>query len=222
MRSRLIALLLGLSGVFGARTSLAATQTPTPSITLTWTAPGDDSLSGTASRYDLRMSPSPITEANFSSAYQISFAPIPARAGTQQQLSIMNLATGTKYYFALKTGDDAGNWSRMSNLVTSIATLLAENSNVVPLQMSAPAPNPARTGATFGIGLPDRGHVRIEIFDVTGRRVRLLADHDAAPGWSSESWDLKADDGMRVSDGVYYALGRIGGTSFSRRLTVLR
>jgi hypothetical protein len=168
------------------------------------------------------MSPSPITESNFATAYQISFAPLPARAGTQQQVSIMNLAAGTKYYFALKTGDDAGNWSRMSNLVSSITSLLAENSIVVPLQMAAPAPNPARNGATFGIGLPDRGHVRIEIFDVSGRRVRLLADHDAAPGWSSESWDLKADDGTRVSSGVYYALGRIAGTSFSRRLTVLR
>lgn len=222
MRFRLIALLLALSGVFGARASLAATQTPTPSITLIWTAPGDDSLTGTATRYDLRMSPSAITEANFAAAYQITFAPSPTRAGTQQQLSILNLSPGTRYYFAIKSRDEAGNWSKVSNLASSVASLLAENSNRVPLQMSQAFPNPARSGATFGIGLPEHGRIRIEIFDVTGRRVRLLADHEAAPGWSSESWDLRGDDGSPVCGGVYYALGRIGGSSFSRRVTVLR
>ena len=38
------------------------------SLQLSWTAPGDDGNVGTATRYEMRMSPSPISEANWSSA----------------------------------------------------------------------------------------------------------------------------------------------------------
>jgi hypothetical protein len=221
LRIASILLLLGLSGAaIGVRAASAASEN-TPSLTLIWTAPGDDGTSGTAVKYDLRMSASPISETNFAQAYQITFVPLPKPAGQQQQLSISNLSPGTKYYFALKTRDDAGNWSPMSNLVSTITDLAAEAPTAIPLQMSQPSPNPARAGTSFSVGLPQQGHVHIEIFDVTGRRVRLLVDRDAAPGWSTERWDLRDDYGMPVSGGVYYALGRIGSTTFSRRVTVL-
>lgn len=221
MRIPSVFLLLGLFGAAtGVRSSWAAAEA-TPSLTLIWTAPGDDANSGTAVKYDLRMSPSPITESNFATAYQITFVPAPKPAGQQQQLSISNLSPGTKYYFALKTRDDAGNWSPMSNLVSTMTSLAAEGSGAIPLQMSQPSPNPARGATSFSVGLPEYGHVHIEIFDVTGRHVRLLDDREASPGRSTERWDLRDDYGMPVAGGVYYALGRIGNTTFSRRVTVL-
>ena len=47
-------------------TSHAATSAV--SVTLRWTAPGDDGLAGRATRYDLRYSKTLITAANFASA----------------------------------------------------------------------------------------------------------------------------------------------------------
>ena len=51
--------------VFGLGASAAHAQGTTGSVTLIWTAPGDDSLTGTATRYDIRYSLFPITDENF-------------------------------------------------------------------------------------------------------------------------------------------------------------
>lgn len=60
--------------------------------------------------------------------------------------------------------------------------------------------------------------VEIEIFDVTGRRVRgILLDS----GQESGVWDCNDSRGRRVSGGVYFARIKEGGRQHSTRLTVL-
>ena len=104
---------------------LAPAQTVTfNSVSLTWTAPGDDSLSGTASQYDLRYSISPITATNFASASRFTGTPNPSPSGTTEHVTVTGLASATTYYFALKTGDEVPNWSGISNVI-SRATLSA-------------------------------------------------------------------------------------------------
>lgn len=91
-------------------------------ITLTWTAPGDDANLKTAASYDIRYSTSLITEANWSSASQASGEPAPLTPGTSQSLTISGLITGYSYYFAIKTADEIPNVSDISN-VPNLATL---------------------------------------------------------------------------------------------------
>jgi len=86
-------------------------------ITLEWTAPGDDGNVGTATAYELRMSTSPITSANWSSATIVPGTPTPAIAGTRQSTLVTGLTNGTVYYFAIQAVDDASNWSGISNVV---------------------------------------------------------------------------------------------------------
>jgi len=106
-----VALFAGLLGL-----SLPAqAQSPWNSVTLTWTTPGDDSLLGTATQFDLRYSTSPITAANFAAATRFTSMPTPAAPGTSQNVLVTGLIPGTLYYFNLKTGDDANNWSLISN-----------------------------------------------------------------------------------------------------------
>ncbi|UCC44746.1 MAG: fibronectin type III domain-containing protein, partial [Candidatus Zixiibacteriota bacterium] len=96
-----------------------ATSNPTPtSITLSWTAPGDDGSSGTASEYDIRYSTSLITGANFASATQVSGEPSPQSAGSSESFVVTGLTSSTTYYFAIKTADEVPNWSGISNVVT--------------------------------------------------------------------------------------------------------
>jgi hypothetical protein len=93
--------------------SLAYNQT----IVLTWTAPGDNGNGGgAASAYDLRYSTSPITDLNFGSATVAPSPALPAPPGTAQSYVLTGLTPNTLYYFAIKTQDDAGNWSPISNL----------------------------------------------------------------------------------------------------------
>ena len=88
------------------------------SVTLNWTAPGDDGTVGTAAQYDVRYSTSSITNGNFASATQASGEPAPKVAGSAETFTITNLAANTTYYFAIKTADEASNWSPLSNVIS--------------------------------------------------------------------------------------------------------
>jgi phosphodiesterase/alkaline phosphatase D-like protein len=103
---------LGLGGAMPVEA-----QTTWNTVRLTWTTPGDDSLAGTASQFDLRYSTSPITAANFGSATRFVGTPTPGPSGQQQSVNVTGLSPATTYYFAIKTGDDIPNWALISNVV---------------------------------------------------------------------------------------------------------
>jgi len=86
-------------------------------ITLKWTAPGDDGNYGTATMYDIRRSTTPIeTDDDFDAATAVEKPPFPKPSGTRQRADVEGLEPNTVYYFALKSVDDVGLWSPMSNL----------------------------------------------------------------------------------------------------------
>jgi predicted CxxxxCH...CXXCH cytochrome family protein len=113
-----------------AITSLATAANAEPgTVKLTWTAPGDDgNLDGTAYRYDVRYSTASITEGNFASAQQAK-APTVSRRGKTETDIVKGLVPGTTYYFAVKTYDEAGNVSPISN----VASRAAQVDNVPPV-----------------------------------------------------------------------------------------
>ena len=110
-------------------------QVTETSITLVWTAPGDDSLLGQATRYDLRWSLTPITTlADFAVATPVNGVAAPAIAGSTESATVLGLTPATQYWFALRTQDDAGNLSDISNIVTG--------STLVSTDVTRPAPVP--------------------------------------------------------------------------------
>jgi hypothetical protein len=97
--------------------NLAATSSTTNSVTLTWTAPGDDGSTGSATQYDIRYALSSITEVTWDSALQASSEPTPKAAGGSEIFVVSGLSEYTKYYFAVKAADEKSNWSPVSNVV---------------------------------------------------------------------------------------------------------
>ncbi|MBI5169986.1 MAG: hypothetical protein HZA61_10895, partial [Candidatus Eisenbacteria bacterium] len=82
-----------------------------------------------------------------------------------------------------------------------------------------------RSGAAsvhFGVASSER--VRVRLFDVSGRQVRVLADRTFAAGEHTLAWDGADDGGRAVARGVYFA--RIeyaaSGAAISGRVVVLR
>ncbi len=98
-----------------AITDLSVDAPRSDSLRLSWTTPGDDGSSGTAAQYDVRYSTSAITSGNWASATQATGEPAPLPAGFVQNYVVSGLDSSTTYYFAIKTADDAANWSGISN-----------------------------------------------------------------------------------------------------------
>ena len=116
-------------------TNLSTSSSTQNSVIISWTAPGDDGSSGTASSYDIRYSTSAITDSNWVSAFPALSEPIPQVAGTIQTYSQAGLAANTTYYFAIKTTDDSNNTSPLSNIVMAITSA----SSLPPSGSTAPA-----------------------------------------------------------------------------------
>jgi len=103
-------------------TDLNVTGSSLFTITVNWTAVGDDSTSGTASYYDIRYSTSLITEGNWVDAGTCSNEPLPQPAGSTETFTIYPLYAGTTYYVAMKVGDETLNWSSLSNCASGSTT----------------------------------------------------------------------------------------------------
>jgi hypothetical protein len=88
------------------------------SISLVWTAPGDDGNTGRAASYVVKTSTYPIlTEADWSSAEGKPGEPVPSGAGTVERMTIRNLISASYVYVGMRAVDDFFNVSPIGNCV---------------------------------------------------------------------------------------------------------
>jgi hypothetical protein len=191
-------------------------------LTLRWTATGDDGLIGTASQYDLRYAFVPLTAQNFTSAIVVTGLPVPRPAGTSESFTVRGLPDGVLMYFGLRARDDAGNWSAISNVVTLPGQTVDVENGPFAIGFSLPMPNPARIATRFALTLPEAAEVRVEAFDLAGRRVRVLAAGPHAAGTFDVVWDLRGESGARVEPGVYLVRANAGANTWTRRVAVVK
>jgi uncharacterized repeat protein (TIGR01451 family) len=100
-----------------AITDLAATNRSDTSVTLSWSAPGDNDSLGAAASYDLRYATAPIDAANWASATPVPGEPVPAIAGSSETITVSGLNANTTYYFAIVSSDEVPNVSSLSNVL---------------------------------------------------------------------------------------------------------
>jgi hypothetical protein len=202
---------------------------------ISWVAPGDDGNVGTAAAYDLRRSSSPITEGNFGSAIQITTGS-PQVAGSTECVEVSGLVRCNTYYYALKTQDTDGNWSPMSNVLS-----LTQNCNggsvicleggdaaipVTPVTeffLRVDSSTRGRSVVEFGMAPEQAGEsYDVAIFDVAGRRIRVLDAGIGRVGTRSAGWDHVGEGGDPVSSGLYFVRLRVGTKVVSERIVVTR
>lgn len=90
-------------------------------LRLQWTAPGDDGMTGQATRYVIKYSAQQITSANWNNAVTFANPPVPAPAGQLQSLTISGLTPGGVYYAAIRALDEVDNISGVSNSPSGFA-----------------------------------------------------------------------------------------------------
>ncbi|MCK4302225.1 MAG: fibronectin type III domain-containing protein, partial [candidate division Zixibacteria bacterium] len=166
------------------------------SITLNWTAPGDDGNSGTASAYDIRYS---TTVADWDGATQVSGEPVPQAAGSQESFVVDGLVPNTTYYFVMRAGDEVPNWSALSNVLmattepaqgqeapATISNLQAADFTSTSVTLTWTAP-----GADGDIGTASIYDIRYsaEVADWDGA-VQVTGEPSPQPSGSSESFTI--------------------------------
>lgn len=73
-------------------------------------------------------------------------------------------------------------------------------------------PNPFNPSTLIQFQTVKKGHVKLSIFDVLGRKIRVLNDSELVPGDHAVSWDGCDDHGITVSSGLYLAVLSQDGT----------
>jgi hypothetical protein len=87
-------------------------------------------------------------------------------------------------------------------------------------RLGAPFPNPLAAGATVPLTLEHPGPVRLTVYDVHGRRLRLLHDAPLPAGRHRIPWDGRTDGGQPLAAGVYFLRLESDGTAASRKLMI--
>jgi hypothetical protein len=82
------------------------------------------------------------------------------------------------------------------------------------------APNPAVTSAEIHYRAMDNRPVRLAVYDVRGRLVKLLTTRAQTPGDHALVWDGTGSNGARVAPGVYLCRLESGGTQVTTRLVL--
>jgi flagellar hook assembly protein FlgD len=90
------------------------------------------------------------------------------------------------------------------------------------LQFFPNYPNPFSDQTTLEYVLPDPGQVRLAVYDVLGRQVRVLVDENQKAGRHTVPWDGRDESGRRLASGVYLARLVVGGTTKVQKMTFVR
>lgn len=121
---------------------------------------------------------------------------------------------GDKYIYRVEVIDEDG--SRMlfetdPILMPALALTLHQNH-----------PNPFNPSTTISFYLPGKCPVRLEIFDVSGRRMKCLADESMEKGAHKIEWNGNDRNGNTAASGVYFYRLTAGKETISKKMILLR
>ncbi len=93
---------------------------------------------------------------------------------------------------------------------------------IAPARLSQNYPNPFNPGTQIGYYVDRESDVSLRIYDVTGRHVRTLIESRQSPGEYTELWDGTDEQGDPVASGTYFYRLRIGKTTLTRKMVLLK
>ena len=83
-------------------------------------------------------------------------------------------------------------------------------------------PNPFNPVTTIPFEVQTRQHVRVAVFDVSGRLINTLVDEDVTPGLSRVIWNARSQHGDEVASGVYFVQVKTAYQTVTRKLVLIR
>jgi flagellar hook assembly protein FlgD len=109
-------------------------------------------------------------------------------------------------------------------LVGSSAYVQGETTERLPDQLTVqpPAPNPFRAQTTLRYALPEAQDVRVEVYDILGRKVQTLVDGRRDAGPHRVTWNGTRGGQGRLASGTYLIRWSAGGVHRVKKVVFLR
>ena len=140
-------------------------------------------------------------------------------SGTDDAVTSFALLGGSTYmggYFGSAGGRGSFGMARWDGFGTG-------TSQSPTASLSHGSPNPFRQSTEFTYAVQKEGPVRIAVFDLSGRRVAILADRVMPGGSYSQGWDGRDSKGRSVPSGVYFVrMEHPGGVTEAQKIVRLR
>jgi hypothetical protein len=143
------------------------------------------------------------------------FSPSPLNRIAEPESSFFSdadVVIGETFYYRLASLDNQGNLSEYSAEITVEVTGLwqgdgAEMPWMTVIESNYPNPFNSTTTIVYSVANlgPIPAEITIEIYDITGRKVRTLVNERKGVGVHRVVWDGGGDSGKQMPSGVYFA-----------------
>jgi len=164
----------------------------------------------------------PDNELEFKFALQSDSAQVFAFDGTNGELSITAPAYADTFFVAIQVANNENIVSLdtltvdVSPLNVSVEDLVSELP--VSAELNQNYPNPFNPSTVIRFGIPQSGEVRLEVFDLLGRRVATLIDNEPKnAGYHQVSFDAS-----NLASGIYFYRIVAGKYVDSKRMTLIK
>jgi trimeric autotransporter adhesin len=141
-------------------------------------------------------------------------------------LSMVMDSTSSLYIggeFTLAGGKLASGIARYTGLPAAVADVEGGPSrDGARLAFGLPSPNPSQGLTSMRYSLPRPGVVRLDVYEVTGRRVKTIVATRSTAGPGLLEWDGRDGDGRLMPAGLYLFQASAEGVKTSRRVMLVR
>jgi predicted nucleotidyltransferase len=210
-----------------APTNPTAQLVPGPSLVFSWDAATDAETPSPGLTYNLRVGTTP-------EGSDILSAMADVGTGYRKVVKLGNVnheASWTihlpdsllsEYYWGVQTLDAcfAGSlFAEGAPVVTAVS-----DQQLLPAEYSLHVASPTLLGSvtTIQFDMPAPGHVRLEVFDVHGRRVRTLISATVDTGRHTCAWDGHDEVGRSTAPGIYFLRMKSGAFRASQKLVLIK
>lgn len=119
------------------------------------------------------------------------------------------------YYYRLRQIDTDGSFTTYPAIEVTMnlpgRTHLAQN-----------YPNPFNSSTTIQYEIPEPGRVKLTIYNVQGKVIRILVNENSSPGYFSARWNGFDEQGQTVSSGNYFYELRVNDVTIQKQFVLVK
>ena len=188
--------------------------------TFSWNAASDAQTPSAGLSYNLRVGTTPGGDEVSSAMAAANGYRRVARLGNAGQRTSWTLAMPPgPYYWSVQALDGAFQGSAFAT-----STVAVDETQGLPttFELDLAVPNPFTSEVALSFALPRSGPVKLAVFDLAGRRLRVLEQGNRPAGRHRVAWDGRDEAGARLGNGIYLVRMTAAGNSWTRKLVLAR